>query len=520
MTTIKSCVTCPSFVAAEDHERQKKAFRKLVGVPMCGRYGHVLGTHGSVNGETVQHYGTSCPDHGDPAGTPVMILPRVVEADPGSLLGGPDNVGTCTGCENMVLSNAVQDSFGLPVPLCRAKGTLIFSTTKEADGCPLAKLGTPSASTAGLSLIKELRPDFRMDDEIKLRALMGSLDVVEPTEYETDLPVADDDVEAGIRAWRKITDKRGKDYYLPIFRRDYFTEAEQQEIPKTGVPFGSGGPPDLYVDYNGLLVRFLKDSYTLNETLCLTGQPGNGKTQFGVYLAWCMQVPFTKFSIKPDMNVEDFIGHPSVDPAKGDYFSLGRLPKAVSRPGVVISDEYNAGPDDVYFFYRDLIDAERVQINYAGGTTVKKHDYCFHLVTINPAWDMANIGTRELAAPDVSRLSYKWVAPPPEPIAKHIIKQRCAEDGYEVGDEVINQIMAVARDIEALRKQGVYPYAWGLRETIKVVRKTDHDELVDAFKSAILDYIDPEVAKLVLKSIGDIVGENYVVDEDDYTDPF
>lgn len=503
--TLKSCVTCPSYLTEDETVRSR--FKKAIGAPMCGRYGHVLGRPGLPNDEIVQHFAMKCPDHNKQmTGTPVSITPRVVNPDPDALTvtGAPDEIGTCNGCENLVLQAEVMDRFGWPMSICKAKGTLVLSPMSEARKCGWAKAGAPTSDGSGLSLIEEFTTGFKVDDSIKLKALLGSTEIVEPSTYPSDIPVAKDDAALGIRAWRRYDDpETGNDYYLPIFDREFFTEEEQRRIPVTGKPFGKTGVPELYVDHNGLLMTFLKDAYSLDETLCLTGEPGNGKSQFGIYLAWMMQVPFEKFAIRPDMNVEDFIGHPSVDPAKGDYYVLGRLPRRWTRPGVIVSDEYNGGPDDVSFLYRDLLDSGVVRIDYeGGGMSLEKNDYLFHLVTMNPAWDMRNIGTRELADADSSRLSFAWVAEPPEPIMRHILKTWCARDDYELPDRTLDKIIKIGRDIRELSKQGVFPGSWGLRQEIKVARKTAHyANLEQAYRRASLDSLDPDVAAIIVQAI-------------------
>ena len=503
--TLKSCVTCPSYLA--DDEAIKRRFKKAPGTAMCGRYGHVLGKPLLDSTEIVTHFAMKCDSHNKAmTETPVTIVPKVVMVD-GSILArdtSPDELGTCSGCEHMVLQSDVFDTWGWNVPICRAKGTLILSPMAEARNCPWASKGEPTTGVLGLTLIDELTTGFAVDEEVKLKALLGSTEIVEPSTYPTDLVVAPDDVALGIRAWRRyLDDETGNDYYLPIFDRDFFTDEEQRRIPKTGEQFGKTGVPELYVDHNHLMMTFLKDSYSLDETLCLTGEPGNGKSQFGIFLAWTMQVPFEKFAIRPDMNVEDFIGHPSVDPAKGDYYVLGRLPRRWTRPGVIVSDEYNGGPDDVSFLYRDLLDSGVVRIDYeGGGMSLEKNDYLFHLVTMNPAWDMRNIGTRELADADSSRLSFAWVAEPPEAIMRHILKTWCARDDYTLPDKTLDKIIKIGRDIRELSKQSVFPGSWGLRQEIKVARKTAHyATLEQAYRRASLDSLDPAIAAIIVQAI-------------------
>lgn len=504
MANAKTCQTCPSYLEGEDQLRAR--FGKSPGVPMCGRFGHVLGRPGDdANEEILIHFGSNCSEHGRAlTSEPVSINPRVAEPDADIIAKGAtgETLGTCNACGNCINQGAVAAEVGYPLGICKAKGTLIFKPMSEVKDCQWATAGSAQMTTAGITLQPYLQVGFKVEDEVKLTAIMGSMgmEIMEPTTYESDLPVKQDDAAMGIRAWRKyVDDDTGNDYYLPIFDRDFFTEEEQDRIPVTGQDFGPTGRPEAYVDHAGVLLSFLKDAYSLSEYLCLIGRPGDGKSQFGIHLAWLMQVPFERFAIRPDMNVEDFIGHPDIEDGR-TFFVEGRFPRRMERPGVLMHDEINAGPDDVRFAYRALLDTGRVQIDYKGGYSKAVHDYCFNLFSMNPAWDARNIGALEMADADSQRLSWKWVPTPPDAVIKHILTERCTVDGYDIPTKVLDAIVKIHHDIVNLEGEG-YPGTWSLRQDIKVARKTAHYSLVDAYKRAALDAIEPDAAELVLAAV-------------------
>lgn len=503
MATTKTCQSCPSYLESEDTMRSR--FGKSPGVPMCGRFGHVLGRPGDDNNEEILvHFGSTCPEYGRAlTSQPVTINPRVADPDRDILAKGAtgQTLGTCNACGNCINQGVVASEIGYPLPICKAKGTLILKPLSEVAGCEWATAGTAQMTTEGVTLQPHLLKGFKVEDEVKLTAIMGrDMKITEPSTYKTDIPVKEDDAAAGIRAWRRyVDDDTGNEYYLPIFDRDQFTEEEQKRIPMTGVDFGPTGRPEAYVDHADVLFAFLKDAYSLSDYLCLIGRPGDGKSQFGIYLAWLMQVPFERFAIRPDMNVEDFIGHPDIEDGR-TFFVEGRFPRRAERPGVSVHDEWNAAPDDVAFFYRDFMDRGRLVIDYQGGYSKAVHDYHFNLFTMNPAWDARNIGTMEMADANSQRLSFKWVPTPPDAVLKHILTERCKVDGYDIPDKVLNAIVKIHGDIVNLEGQG-YPGSWSLRQDIKVARKTAHYSLVDAYKRAALDAIEPDAAELVLAAI-------------------
>ncbi len=501
---LTSCRTCPSYTT-EDAE-QRKLFGKSVGAPMCGRYGYVLGRPGLDNEQMAIHVASDCDSHGEPQPTdrsgkdvPVKIIPKVTRPDVDILAKGETGTPckTCTGCENLLTSDATLRDFGWPVSICKAKGMAVFKPLREAKGCPYASPGAPTDDSSGLEILPEFLHGFAVDDELVLSSVLpeGVGVALEPSTQPTEGPVSDEDL-GTIRAWFKVKNPvTGTEYFLPIFERDFFSEEEQELIPQTG----DEEHPELYVDHNDLLATFAIETYTLDESLCLVGQPGNGKTEFGRYLAWRMQVPFRRLSITENTDPEEFLGSPQYDPERGTFFKPGRLPQAWVRPGVLVSDEYNIGPDAIQQAYRPLTDNSKQLV--IEDFIYPRNDYCFHLLTMNPAWDMRNVGTKPMADADGNRLSFAWVPEPPAAIMRHIIKSRCVVDGYDISDETLSLISKIGKDIREFSEQGTFPGSWGIRQEVKVARKTAHYDLVTAYRRAILDNVDPEVAKLVVMAI-------------------
>src|ERR1044072_505 len=63
----KSCKNCPSYLAAPDTARR---FRKVIGSPMCGKFGFVLGKPGasaSQEDTLSRHYAGGSAAYGEPA---------------------------------------------------------------------------------------------------------------------------------------------------------------------------------------------------------------------------------------------------------------------------------------------------------------------------------------------------------------------------------------------------------------------------------------------------------------------
>lgn len=496
---VKSCVDCPSYLTSEEDQRVR--FKKAVGAPMCGRFGYVLGRPGLDNEQVAIKYGNSCPSHKEVIpSSPVSISPKLVSPDVDILAKGETGTPckTCTGCSNLLTSDATHGAFGWPVNVCKAKGTAVFLPLSEAKGCPYASPGAPTDDSTGLTVLPEFDRHFTVSDDIVMSGLMPDFEgsgSLEPTTMPTEGPVSEED-EGTIRAWFGVKNPHnGEEIFLPIFEPDFFSEEERALIPQTG----DDEHPELYVDHAGLLLTFAVETWKLDESLCLVGAAGNGKTEFGRYAAWRMQVPFRRLSITEFTEPEEFLGSSEYDPAKGTYFKPGRLPQAWGRPGVLVSDEFNVGPDAIHQAYRPLTDNSKQLV--IDDAVFDRNAYCFHLLTQNPAWEMKNVGTKPLADADGNRLSFAWVPEPPAPLMRHIIKERCKVDGYDVPEDTLKLISAIGKDIREFSEQGIFPGTWGIRQEVKVARKTAHYDIVTAYKRAVLDNVDPEVAKLVVSAI-------------------
>lgn len=500
-----TCQTCPSFI--KDDEQARLRFGKSTGAAMCGRYGYVLSRPGYENDETYKWYAMNCDAHGEESvPVPVRIEPKVTTLDESIVTAQktPDTLISCAGCTNLVDATTVHQEFGWAAPLCKAKGMLILKPMHECKGCPWATSGKNSQQVIGVELRQEFKTGFFIPTEVAVKAIVSLGNTqAEPSEYVTDKPVEPEDVADGIRAWRKCQDPHGSGniVYLPIFDPSKFTDAERALIPKTG----SVEHPELYVDYSGLLYTFAVESFVLDETLALLGPPGVGKTEFARWAAWLMQVPFRRFSFSGSTEVEDMIGKWTFMNGETVYVE-GRVPQAWVRTGVLVFDEPNTAPEDVMQVIRPLIDnSKQLVLDAAKGETRDRDPYCFFLMAMNPSWDHRNTGTKELAAAEGSRISPCYVDMPPESVERHIITERCKIDGYDISDEVLGQIMAIAVDIREASKQGSFPGTWGVREQIKVARKTRWYSLPMAYKRAAFDLYDPETIESVVTAINTLI---------------
>jgi len=480
---------------------------------MCGRYGHVLGKPGlppARESALAKHFATNCPSHGEPLPPlPIeqrlqVVMPDLDTRDTSDRTAvEQDNCVSCAMCKNFVRDDIVADELGWTAGLCAAKGKLILAhrQTYEARECEYRWWGPIRPSTGGLHLLPEYEDAFQATvNPVAAYFKKKREGLVEPHEYPTDREVTEEESRDGIRAWRKIVDPEGSgsEAYLPVYRIDFFSPEEQAKIPRSG----DEESPDLYVDHFGGTYMATVAWTELDETPILWGEPGNGKTEFFRYLAWLMCLPFERISITGQTDIDDLAGTTKFTPERGTYFQYGRLPRAWSKPCVVVVDEPSVGPPDVWQFIRPLTDnSKQMVLDMNEGERIKRHSDCFFGMASNPTWDAKNVGTFQIGDADVNRLYHQWVDLPPESLEREIIRNRVAKDGWEMDDERLTMLMSIAEEIRAKTKDDVLPITWGIRPQIKVARALRWFPTLTAYRRAVADYLEPEAQEVLLDSV-------------------
>ena len=517
MSTTKTCASCPSFLGVFE---ARTAFGDDATTPMCARFGRILANPEDLSEgaqKRVQIFiGTSCSSHGlDRPPDPPKLGSSSVWTPDLDLLEPPPEVpavlDSCRDCRNfeegeITVALGDGDVAYERVKRCGAQGLLLLDrdlTTRQID-CTWAQrreLGVlvpfPTRKmlgsyTDGVTLAppatpprpkKPATPDF----------VEG-----EPSEYATDVKVSDEDSHR-FAAWRRVISPfDGMELFLPVFRTDYFSPEEQALIPKTG----SDAHPELYVDHAHLLWEFAAQSYSCDFTLTLVGEPGSGKTEGVRWLAWMLNMPFVRLGFTGYSEPEQFLGMYQASPERGTYLEPGFLPERWTREGFLLSDEFNTAPEEIVQSYRSMNDSSRMLHIYR--EVFWRHDYCFHLMAVNPDWDFRNIGAKPLSDADTSRLSFMWMPQPDEKLLRKIIAGSVAKiSGHEMDPDKLEQILAIGKDMRASSEQGTLSRSWTPRQEVKVGLLARYYPLDIAYRRALLDFISPaeqEVALTFIKS--------------------
>lgn len=504
-TTEKDCTTCPSFLTASEAQ----SFFKMpsIRVPMCARFGYVMGIpsgtikEGEASEAVTKHWASKCADHEKPAPSvptpqwqPALFMPDT------AALQTPENDTTCASC--LDCSNLFVAT-GMGVTGCKPRGIVVHPerVVEEAAGC--AWRNTKALGTSVTFLKPKMMPWFEAPVTVtkkrKPATTAALFTTIDPTASDSDAPVAPEDADK-FRAWRKIETTRGKEIFIPIFRTDYFPEDRQALIPTRGA---GDGDPSLYVDHSGLMEKFAIVSYKRDMMLTLVGEPGSGKTEGVRWLAWQMNAPFVRLNYNEFSEPEQFVGQMGVK--QGNTLAEpGLLPINWELPCFLLSDEWNLPQEGIQQIYRSMNDASRSLQLY--DRTFHRHDLCFHLTAINPAYDFRNIGAKELASADVRRLSYHFMPKPDKPTAKAIIIEAVRRvDDDVLPSAVVDAIMKISDDLQEASKQGKLPHHWTLSQDVKVARLALDFDLVTAYRIAYLDFVDPDTSATILSVIKSMI---------------
>jgi MoxR-like ATPase len=535
MTTepAKSCATC---VFRIDAETPSPTALEALGTPqapitVCAKLHATLALTPTMDDERAERIGSKCTHHlsahhaSSNALTDALtehslggvydwkIATAPVDDQGHEPRGVPLSAGaSCTSCANYVPNSVVArnvgdpEEGGVPFPIqpyyCAARGTLHPTLAPQFTGAPLGcgEWVKPSGdvdrdvliSTA--SLFDHIREDLGLPDASRS---------VEPAAPEAERVPTDAEKQRGIVGFHRVRSDDGKRYVdLPVFDPNHFTPVERAKIPVAGDDAG----PELFHDYANLSYR-IAAAWALGETPALTGAPGLGKSQAAYYLAWTMQLPLERVSITSASQLDDLAGYTElVRSAEGNAteFVHGRIPQAWAKPCVLLLDEPNAGPPEVWQFLRPLTDAaKQLVLDVNHGERIARDEHSYLMMAMNPAWDYRNTGVTPLSDADGRRLVHITITAPEADVERKIIAAHLESDGQKLSEERIDVLVAIGQELRSLADSGpgstgALQITWGLAQQVKVAKLLAYFEFAEAFRLAGADNLEPEQRDLIL----------------------
>jgi len=515
-TVERTCRTCPSFLTGA---AQTNALSTNIASPVCGL--KMLPLIQPVQGadtsrRVLKKIAANCGDFGysgeitplGPNSAPILRVGMDAEAA-SAHRSFPDasDAPNCISCVNYVDQVEVKKVTGWTGSLCRATGSLM----------PNARLNLYAQKCGTFRRQVGIRPVDPLKTFVffpQYSATFGEIDVaqqyesslthfVDPKDYQTDRPVSDAmRLKRGIRAWRKVEDPKGygEPVYLPIFDRDamvltpdgkskkrLFDDDDLDLIPNTG----DREAPEDYADHGGLLYTFAVLFMKLDEVPAAWGAAGTGKTEMGRWIAWKMQAPFRYIGLDGSSEIDSVAGKMLFE--NGETVAhLGELPIGWSRPGILLADEPNTAPAEIWQLFRPLMDNRKtLKLAHLHDQKYYRHDDCYFFMAMNPQWGVLNVGAQMIADADNSRMSHVFFDYPPEELEIKILQRRVERDRWVVPEKQMKSVMAAAKELRESAANGVLHTSWGLRHQIKLVRSLRYFDPVTAYRRAIGDALEP-----------------------------
>ena len=422
----------------------------------------------------------------------------------------------CDGCAHHVTGDIYYEAGGeIPdaatsspsdIGYCSARGTLldlgtpgtsrgIAAECTQATPLPLDHSG-PEHEAHQLGLLDSAQPLRHL--EATLAPAMGAAHRVAEPEPEPEGPeVTVDDLPPGATGWEEFPSDDGSTVVrLPKFDPAFFDEFERAKIPVDGCE----GSPELYTDHANLAYR-VAVAWKLGETPAIHGPAGVGKTALFQYLAWRLGLPFERVSITASSSVDDLAGYMELH-GQETVFELGRIPKAWAKPCVMVLDEPNAGPPEVWQFIRPMTDsAKQLVLDSNHGQVIARHAHSYLGMAMNPAWDHRNTGVSSLADADGSRLLHVYIGYPDAKAERTIITAHCADEGVKIDKAHLDALMDIASKLRKLSEDGTLQVSWGIRQQVKVARLLPYVDFAEAFRLAAADSLEPQQQRLIIDEV-------------------
>jgi MoxR-like ATPase len=531
----RTCPTCPAFVSGPS---QTRLIGSNIGSPMCGRKMLPLvmpNQPPDVSKKVMRGIAKGCSMFGEDVNmtplAPTASPPMRIGMDGHAMEVVPDNSQTyanCATCTHAVPSNVVRSKTGWTGTICKRNGWLMPDSRlgNYAKGCGTFKAhaGVKVDPLSTFTFFPQFSPTF--GEVNAARQFESSLDnFVDPREWPTDRPVSDRArITRGIRAWRKISDPKGygDDVYLPVFDRDaqvmqldgqgkpiagskkpLFDEAALSLIPQTG----DREAPEQYADHSGLLYTFAVLWIKLDETPAAWGMGGTGKTEIQRHIAWLMQLPLRIIAIDGSSEIDSVAGKILFEQGETRPH-YGTLPTAWSNANVLLIDEPNTGPVEIWQMIRGLTDLRQtLHLAHLKDERIKRHVDCYPAMAMNPQWHPLNIGAQMVGDADISRLSHVYFDYPPRDLEMAILRRRVMRDGWEVPTAKLEKVMDAANDLRQMSNEGIIHTSWGIRHQIKLTRSLRWFDPVTAYRRAIGDAMEPSQWEQVMSVVASHFGD-------------
>lgn len=128
-------------------------------------------------------------------------------------------------------------------------------------------------------------------------------------------------------------------------------------------------------------------SISKNEIMWLHGDSGCGKSEFWAQVAARLNMPFTRLNLDGHLTRSDIVGVnrmlPNEDRNMEMRFVEGILPRAMSRPGILMMDEFDLGDPEIMPIFQPILEGNPLVLLEDGGRVVHPHPMFRIVITGN-----------------------------------------------------------------------------------------------------------------------------------------
>lgn len=526
-----SCLECT-------HAKMSPGFN----VPICGLHAIPVSISNGPAGKSVAvRIARDCADHAlrdnwEPMGVLtdtedkniVLIgVAAAVSMDAFSKASMHDRATHCGSCKYYATPESVKDELGFESGICMANGTLVNPNrlATVAASCQVGVEGRPfrgkildSLSVTGKLAFLNVTDDTPQGEKSGPQA-PDHHSRIDPREWPSDRPVTEFESAAGVKAWRRVSDPKGYgvDHFIPIIDWQMLTDEHGTRlVPDDPRDTYGASKPHLYRDHNGLLYNVTAQIFggvspttALDMNVALIGEAGTGKTEFFTWLAWLMDVPFTRISITQTTEkyeLEGMGGLANEGGATVTRYQDSLFADAYQKPGVIVIDELNAGPPEVQQFLRPIIDSSSQFVIQSQKVKLNRDPFCFIGFTMNPDDNPIYRGIQPLSEADWDRLNPELVELPSEEVQRDIIRLHVEEDGLTISDRQLDNLMKISAAMRSRYRNRELPMPWGMRSVIKAAKLLNKFNYEDAICRACAFRLEPATRDILIQEVRALVG--------------
>lgn len=138
--------------------------------------------------------------------------------------------------------------------------------------------------------------------------------------------------------------------------------------------------------FNGYHLKIMVSAIRRQKNVLAYGPPGCGKTEFFKQFGSIVGLPVHKIPFDGSLSRAEIIGsfrQVATENGPETPFVLGKIPKLIQQPGIIILDEIDQADPDIQYMLHSVYEGEGLTIAEDGGRYIPRHENCYIVATAN-----------------------------------------------------------------------------------------------------------------------------------------